>query len=209
MEFTNEQLDAIFPFHLLLDNHLAVSGFGRGLKKILPGLQTGKSLEDFFLIKAPTIPLDYDDVVKKTSQLFLFNVAGKDLDLKGQAVSFDGFILFILHPVILDSGGFKKFGISLKDFPINDSIVDTLILLNAQKIAINESKAFSGELIETNKNWRLQTKTWQIKSAARTKGTGKNKGNSKHTYRITIRTSAAYTIRKDGVSWPAYRGHCP
>jgi len=151
MEFNTEQLNIIFPFHVLVNESLNIINFGNGLKKISPGIEKKKKLTDFLELKAPTIIFTYSDIVQKEKQLFLFSVKEKELQLKGQALCFNDYILFILSPVISDSVILKKFGITLRDFAIYDGMVDTLFLLNAQKMALNESKQFYSRLFETNK----------------------------------------------------------
>ena len=151
MEFNTEHLNIIFPFHVLVDASLSIINFGNGLKKISPGIETGRALNDFLELKAPVISPCYDEIAQKAKQLFLFSVIGKELQLKGQVLCFNNSALFILSPVISDSTVLKNFGITLKDFAIYDSIVDTLFLLNAQKMALNETKQFYLRLLETNK----------------------------------------------------------
>jgi hypothetical protein len=102
----------------------------------------------------------YEEIVQNEKQLFLFFINDKKLRLKGQALCFNDSILFILSPVIGDSSILKNFGITLKDFAIYDGVADTLILLNAQKMALNESKQFSLRLLETNK--KLETVNKQL-----------------------------------------------
>src|SRR5437773_5231052 len=150
MEFNTEQLNIIFPFHLLVNESLNIINFGNGLKKICPGMEKEKELSDFLELKAPFIPLAYGDIVQMEKKLFLFSVKEKEVQLKGQVLSLDDYLLFILSPVITDSTILKGFGITLKDFAIHDSMADTLFLLNAQKMALNESKQFYLRLLETN-----------------------------------------------------------
>ena len=150
MEFNAEQLNIIFPFHLLVNDSLNIINFGNGLKKICPGISTEKELNDFLELKAPVIALTYGDIVQKEKKLFLFSVKEKEVQLKGQVLRLDDYLLFILSPVITDSTILKRFGITLKDFAIYDSMADTLFLLNAQKMALNESKQFYLRLLETN-----------------------------------------------------------
>src|SRR6266498_3259359 len=111
MEFNTEQLNIIFPFHVLVNESLNIINFGNGLKKISPGIEKKKKLTDFLELKAPTIIFTYSDIVQKEKQLFLFSVKEKELQLKGQALCFNDYILFILSPVISDSVILKKFGI--------------------------------------------------------------------------------------------------
>src|SRR5437773_2383816 len=68
MEFNTEQLNIIFPFHLLVNESLNIINFGSGLKKICPGMEKEKELSDFLELKAPFIPLAYGDIVQKVNK---------------------------------------------------------------------------------------------------------------------------------------------
>jgi signal transduction histidine kinase len=150
MEFSNEQLNVIFPFHVLFDDALQILHHGPGIKKIFPEMERGKSLNDFLDLKAPFIPFTFENLLSRENKLLVFAARDRELQLKGQVLSFPGMALVILSPAIIDSPTLKRIGITLRDFANYDNITDTLILLNAQKMALNESKQFSAQLLESN-----------------------------------------------------------
>ncbi len=160
MEFNTDQLNIIFPFYVIIDESLTIQNFGSSLKKISPAIEKEKELSEFLILQSPFIPFTYTDIEKKEKQLFLFSIKEKDLQLKGQVLCLNNKMLFILSPVISDLAVLKKAGITLKDFAIYDSMTDNLFLLNAQKMALNESKQFYSQLLETNK--KLETVNKEI-----------------------------------------------
>lgn len=135
-------LDQLFPYHLMFDSDFRVVTLGDGLVKIQPGLKTGDPIQDAFKLERPHISLTYDQFAQNLNMLFAFEERHHRYRLRGQILlaSTGKLIIFLCSPWISDIDMLGKLGLGLNDFPLHDSSVDVLQVLQSQKMMVEDLK---------------------------------------------------------------------
>jgi PAS domain S-box-containing protein len=137
-----ELLDQLFPFHLVVDRNFRLTSLGEGLTKLQPGLQPGDLIEDSYKLERPNIALSYDQVTQNLNMLFAFEEKRHRYRLRGQMLlaTVEQSIMFLCSPWISDLDALWQLGLGLNDFPLHDSSVDVLQVLQSQKMMVEDLK---------------------------------------------------------------------
>jgi two-component system, NtrC family, sensor kinase len=151
-----------FPFHFVYDRNLTILQTGEVLQRISGLPLIGSSLVEHFRISRPKVQLEFEAIKKQSRALFLLDSLHSDMQIRGQMmyVEEQDAIFFLGSPWITDTKQLAPLGLKLKDFAINDPIVDFLFLIQAQNTALDEARKLTRELSEQKA--QLQT-TLQIK----------------------------------------------
>lgn len=141
-------LTDIFPFHLVIDRAGKLIQIGKVLQRLCPNLNQERQFEQHFAIQRPTTAFDFDEIRTHLQSLFILEVHPASTLLKGQMVYIDeqDLLLFLGSPWIPDLNTLKSSGLTLKDFAIHDSIIDYLLLLQAQKMALTDARKLADKL---------------------------------------------------------------
>ncbi|MBF2009614.1 ATP-binding protein [Chlorogloeopsis fritschii PCC 9212] len=139
-----------FPFHFVINRDLEIVQIGTVLQRICPEEIIGKSLEQYFQINRPNIPIDFDVFIKQSRALFIVEFLHNGMQLKGQMVYQveQDVVFFLGSPWITDTNSLAPFGLKLKDFAIHDPIVDFIFLLQAKNTALADTEKLTAELTQ-------------------------------------------------------------
>jgi signal transduction histidine kinase len=151
LRFDPPAFDRLFPFHLVVDRGLAVTRVGPVLSRIMPALAPPTAFTEHFTIRRPSVELEFDALGREGHTIFLLAAhQPQELVLKGQMVlQSDGDALaFLGTPWITSLDQLPRFGLTISDFAIHDSIADFLVLIQAQKTALDDASKLAGELRE-------------------------------------------------------------
>jgi signal transduction histidine kinase/CheY-like chemotaxis protein/HPt (histidine-containing phosphotransfer) domain-containing protein len=166
-------LDPLFPFHFVVDRELRIQSVGSVLRRILsvPEL-VGQPLDEHFLLLRPDVPMNFTSLSDCTDRHVIFKSAAIPLQLKGQICCLDEReqLLFVGTPCLLQLEDLKTLSLKINDFPLHDSLVDFLFLLQARNVALSESQKLNeiliaqrGELRESTQ--RLSTLNAELQAA--------------------------------------------
>src|SRR4030067_1853203 len=78
------QFALIHPFHMVIDNRMLLQQVGPAIPKLVPGLQIGAPLTDFFQISRPRISPTLEAVEEMQQSAFLLRCVENGVILKGQ-----------------------------------------------------------------------------------------------------------------------------
>jgi class 3 adenylate cyclase len=130
-----EQFARIHPFHLVLDDKMMMKQMGPAFPKLIPSLHADQPFVDFFQISRPRIKPTLTAIAQAQRSAFLLQCLTTEVILKGQMLVDEhrqlGF--FIGSPVINDRLQLKNYGLTLSDFPLQDSTVD-LVVFQQQRL---------------------------------------------------------------------------
>ena len=123
------QFALIHPFHMVIDNRMLLQQVGPAIPKLVPGLQIGAPLTDFFQISRPRISPTLEAVEEMQQSAFLLRCIENGVILKGQMLVDESrrLIFFVGSLVMDDRLELVKYGLTLSDFPIHDSSMDQVI----------------------------------------------------------------------------------
>jgi signal transduction histidine kinase len=143
-------LGKLFPFYLALDRRLTITRTGPVLSRIVPSLRIGAPLADHFSVRRPAIRLDFEALRRETDTIFLLAAhAPADLVLKGQIVPMRGDELgFFGTPWITSLDALSRLGLTVADFALHDAIADFLVLVQAQRTALDDAQRLATQLSE-------------------------------------------------------------
>ncbi|MBS1984781.1 MAG: response regulator [Bdellovibrionales bacterium] len=137
MGMEQEEFEAAFPYHLLLDNQLQIISIGHVLARTDETSVAGKNLHDCFEIIRPDGIKTYEDFCANSRTLFIVRQRKTDLTLRGQflARANSNQILFLGSPWVTSSDDLARYNLTLSDFALHDPIIDLLSLAQAKNAA--------------------------------------------------------------------------
>ncbi|KAG7486612.1 guanylate cyclase soluble subunit alpha-3 [Solea senegalensis] len=132
----------VFPFHLILDQDLALVQIGHGLRKRLirkDGLRRSSTFQEHFSIVSPQIKCTFQGILTMLNTQFIIRIkhgvsttdnTGKHMDLKGQMiyVSESNVILFLGSPCVDKLEELTGRGLYLSDIPIHNALRDVVLV---------------------------------------------------------------------------------
>ncbi|XP_053711096.1 guanylate cyclase soluble subunit alpha-1 [Synchiropus splendidus] len=130
----------IFPFHLILDQDLALVQIGHGLRKRLTrkdGMRRSATFQEHFSIVSPQIKVTFQSILTMLNTQFIIRIrhtasdnAGKPMDLKGQMiyVSESNVILFLGSPCVDKLEELTGHGLYLSDIPVHNALRDVVLV---------------------------------------------------------------------------------
>ncbi len=153
-------LDPLFPFHLVVDRELTIRSVGSVLRRILPEPDLlGQPLDDHFQLLRPDVPMDFRSLSDCIDRHVILKSERIALQLKGQICCLDEKeqLLFVGTPCLLQLEDLKSLGLKINDFPLHDSLVDFLFLLQARNVALAESQQLNDILTTQRAELREST----------------------------------------------------
>ncbi|WP_414574914.1 sensor histidine kinase [Anabaena sp. CCY 9402-a] len=139
-----------FPFHFVFNQKREILQAGDVLERISSEPLIGSQIEQHFQINRPNIPVDFDNIHKKSRSLFILEFIQNGMLLKGQIMYHkeQDVIFFLGSPWITDTASLPPLGIKLKDFAIHDPIADFLFLLQAKNTSLADTEKLTAELTQ-------------------------------------------------------------
>ncbi|KAF5885764.1 guanylate cyclase soluble subunit alpha-3, partial [Clarias magur] len=136
-------LYSTFPFHILLDQDMAVLQMGDGLRRRLGRGREGQrrpAFEEHFVIVVPEIQADFQRILTMLNTQFILRVKkhgasaatghGKHMDLKGQMIFMSELnaVLFLGSPCVDRLEELTGRGLYLSDIPIHNALRDVVLV---------------------------------------------------------------------------------
>lgn len=142
-----DQFTQVFPFFLLLDEHLVIRQTGRSLVRIAPKATPGRSLQENFRVLRPEMETSYATIVGAQRELFLLAAIDSSLLLRGQflALAADR-LVFLGSPWITDPEALRQHGLKVADYAIHDPAIDLLHVLQAHQAALHDANELARRL---------------------------------------------------------------
>jgi len=150
LKFGEEQLDLLFPFHIVLNKEWQVLQVGSSLKRIYPSLSQNTSIKDHCSLRGTVKHDDPWDLDHLTQRLLLVEIQGTEIVLRGQIIECekDSLLLFIGSPWVRDTSTMRILDLSISDFAVHDPTIDFVLVVQASQMALKESKELAEELDE-------------------------------------------------------------
>lgn len=145
-------VEAVFPFHLVLDRDLRVLQVGSSLQRLSESVVVGAAFGDLFRLATPKVTASFDALVQSPRALFLLRSLTTDgLVLRGQMLHDAGSecVFFVGSPWITKTADFVDLGLTLGDFAAADAVVDYVLLLQNQSSSLVEAESLAVRLHET------------------------------------------------------------
>jgi len=152
------QFGMVFPFYFVIEADETVIEAGRSLLKLAPQLAGRPKFFEVLRISRPQMCFSVSGLREKQNCLFLVELRGTEVLLRGQVVPLAADrVVFLVSPWLAEGLSLSQVGLSLDDFAIHDPALDHLQSVQAQKMAVGDLlklnvrlKKRSQELRETN-----------------------------------------------------------
>ena len=140
--FNEDSFNKIFPFYILVNEHLEITLFGNSLAKLYPSLKRGEKFQDFFSIKRPyTEVVTAETLRENLNQLVIFkSFNNASLVMRGQFEAMGGCFLFVGSPWFVTIEEVKNNNLNIFDFANYDSLLDLLQIVKTQEMTTLELK---------------------------------------------------------------------
>ncbi len=134
-EPAREQLDALFPFGILLDRSGRIVLAGRTIEKLVPCVEIGGDFQSCFEVLSPSIGISNDGLGALLGEIVVIHAknAPRPFRLRGQCLKWTGGYLFALTLVLNDLHKIPELGLDFSDFALSDPIFDLLLLVQSER----------------------------------------------------------------------------
>lgn len=161
MALDPQRLLALFPFYALFSREMTIVQVGPSLEKLFARPLVGESFSEVFAVERPRIACEFETFSSNAKLLFILRSQEHEmLSLRGQVVLFpeQEVMAFVGSPWMTSPSDLKKLGLSLTDFALHDSIVDSLHLIQTQNLALQETRKLA-DLLRKQKLRLTETNT--------------------------------------------------
>ena len=161
-----------FPFNIVLNSDSEITQVGESLARIFPDVASGNHrLETHFDIDHPNCDASFEQLIENSSKLFILkSIEDPRFMLRAQLhVSCDQKnVTFLGSPWLTDLSLLSELGLKMSDFPLHSPVSDFLMLVQAQRVSLEDSKRLSDELSLLNKELeaRVERRTQALERQA-------------------------------------------
>lgn len=165
-------LEAISPFHCVIDRHDHIRQIGRSLTRLVPELTLGGSLGGSVLVKNPGGPCTFAHLSTAIGRLIVLELpTASNLTLRVQAIpSANGTLALVGTPWFTEMSHIGACGLSLADFAPHEAITDLLLLIQSQSSSLSDATNMADALGALNHQLemrvRQRTQALEEKTAA-------------------------------------------
>ena len=149
-----EQFADAFPFHFAVDREMRLTQLGRSLTNVMPGAKLGAHLADLVAIARPPMNIEFEALAATTKTLLLLQVQSTEILLRGQMMRAGENLLFLGSPWLTESQDLKRHKLTFDHFALHDSVVDMLQVIQAQTMALEDSKQLAQALSRQKEHLR-------------------------------------------------------
>ena len=147
-------LATLFPFHFRLDAALRVIAVSPVLARLMPDLGPGADLLAHFQIERPVLRPSFATLADCHRVMFLLRGRRRpgqpELLLRGQMMAFPDAseLLFVGNPRLRELADMKQLGLTMRDFSVDSTLTDYLILIRTQQTALAEAQRLAADLAQ-------------------------------------------------------------
>jgi len=165
-ELTHGLLRRAFPFFIEWDSDLRIKSTGPSLGKICEKAVPGVLITDLFRLCRPVGEMTPEFFRRSGSLLFLFEILGKGLMLRGEVAALEDSDSFLMlaAPWITDPDEVERLGLTLTDFAIHDQTMDLLQVVQTQRMVNDDLQRLTAIL--TAQRARLREKEAEARKLA-------------------------------------------
>jgi signal transduction histidine kinase len=152
LSLDEDALATLFPFHFRLDAALRITAVSPTLTRLMPELKAGDAFTDHFLLERPVLRLNFQAMAECRRVMFLLRAKrpldAPELVLRGQMLHFPAGneLLYVGNPRVRDLDDMKRLELTMRDFAVDSTLTDYLILIRTQQSALAEAQRLAGDL---------------------------------------------------------------
>ena len=146
-------MDALFPFFILIQRDVKISGIGKSMTKLGLG-KIGASFFDHFTVERPRGTTTFDEIIRQHSALFIVEVHKKiGFKFRGQMYydAENDQIFFLASPLLKSFDDLKEVELTLTDFALHDNINQFLFSMQMLISSLKDSKNIADSLEKSNR----------------------------------------------------------
>lgn len=156
---SRQNIEALFPFFVVIDDQWKIVDHGRSLGKLCPRIVAGAALTDFFSLnvglRKSFTPASFGPAEKLQGELVHLVLIERNTQLKGQvsvlsADNGEKRFLFSLAPVVTDLREIGGFGLVFEDFSAADPVFDFLMTVMSERSSNQKLESARQKLIREN-----------------------------------------------------------
>lgn len=158
IKFSEEQINRLFPFHLIVDSDFLIISTGESLTKIQSGINT-KNFFDIFSVERPYSlnKLSFKELTSDKEVFYILKMLNLELLFKAQFEFINNNKgLFILTPWFTSIEDLKQNNLKISDFANYDQTFDLLHVIKNIEINTDELRLLTSQLRTKNLQLGLQ-----------------------------------------------------
>jgi two-component system sensor histidine kinase/response regulator len=144
----SEAFGKVFPFFVAANRELIVQSVGPSLTEIAPQVRCGDDFVVHFALDRPKITVNFEELRKRETALFLFRLRENNLVFRTQVVwvESEGSFLFLASPQLQEIEQMRQFNLKPGHFPVHDPLLDHLLALQYRRILTDDLTRLNAEL---------------------------------------------------------------
>ncbi|MFY9655374.1 MAG: PAS domain S-box protein [Methylocystis sp.] len=152
------ELTRIFPFFFAWDDSDVIVDIGPSLQKYCSRAKIGARLDELFYAQRPLGLFSSELARRNPNALFLLEDRENGRILRGAPVFLENprLTVMLANPWITDAEQLVEYGLTLKDFGVQDQTIDTLQLLQTHRIVTDDLKRLNRTLTDQRAKLREQ-----------------------------------------------------
>ncbi len=162
VKLSNENLQALFPFHFMVSGNLEILSTGRSISKLSNMISPGKLLSDYFKITYNGNKLSNAEIFSDNNAFVLEeNINAFRLNAQCVKVSESVFLIVCL-PLVDHTFNQQKFNLTLSDFAQYDNTVNQLFLAQVTKKTLDDATSINEKLVLKNRELQKTKERFEL-----------------------------------------------
>ena len=150
IQFSDEDLQEVFPFHLIIDSESKIQSFGKSISKVVPQIVFGQQVLEFFEAEYCGKQLSVAEILN-AKDVIVFKAKNNSIKFKYQLIHLpEEKLLLIGIPIINHQFSLEKHHLSINDFAKSDNVGEQLFLIQATRRSLNDAEEINKEWITKN-----------------------------------------------------------
>jgi len=137
-----------FPFFIEWDSDMRIKSSGPSIGKVCANAVPGALITDLFKLRLPVGEMTAELFSNNGDSLFLFEIIGCSLVLRGQVAKLEDSSTFLMlaAPWISDPDEIARMGLTYADFAIHDQTMELLQVVQTQRMANDDLQSLAAKL---------------------------------------------------------------
>ncbi|MEY3259848.1 MAG: hypothetical protein RIT46_677, partial [Pseudomonadota bacterium] len=144
-QFSEDQLENLFPCYILTDQELVLRSVGRSLRKLIPDAAAGVPLTHCFKIERPRSGFDPAVAARRSSALQVKSIDGR-INLVGTVLEVEHGYLFCMAHSAMMAQKWGELDLSASDFSSADQSMAIGTSMGLQSVLMSEMKDLATNL---------------------------------------------------------------
>ena len=151
LSFNQQQIQQLFPFHLLLNADLEIISSGNSMVKVMPALRLGTAISQYFALEHSGFADTFSQAITQSTSFIIKSTSSNHYFMMQPVCFENGDVLLAGKPVINNNFSLTDYNLTINDFASKDNVVEQLFLIQATKKSLSDATTLNQEITAKNR----------------------------------------------------------